>query len=72
MAAAYAFLRRLIDALRVVRGHARDLTIPLHDSREFAYLARRLELEPAALAAAIEQEMAVASAVWAGGRGTSA
>ena len=38
----YGFLRRLIDALRVVRGHARDLTLPPPDSREFAYLARRL------------------------------
>ena len=41
----YGFLRQLIDALRVVRGHARDLAIPSVDSREFAYLTRRLKYE---------------------------
>ena len=41
----YGFLRRLIDALRVVRGHAKDLTVPPIDSREYAYLARRLQYE---------------------------
>ena len=40
--AAYIFLRRLIDALRMVRGHARDLTVPRPDSEEFEFLARRL------------------------------
>lgn len=40
--AAYVFLRRLIDALRMVRGHARDLTVPPADSEEFEFLARRL------------------------------
>lgn len=39
---AYIFLRRLIDALRMVRGHARDLTVPPSDSEEFQFLARRL------------------------------
>lgn len=38
----YVFLRRLIDALRMVRGDARDLAVPSADSEEFAYLARRL------------------------------
>ncbi|MFP6762808.1 MAG: glutamine synthetase adenylyltransferase, partial [Planctomycetaceae bacterium] len=38
----YVFLRRLIDALRMVRGDARDLTVPGADSDEFEYLARRL------------------------------
>lgn len=62
---AYGFLRRLIDALRVVRGNARDLAIPPAGSREFAYLARRLDYPDAArLERAIEQQMAVASAVW--------
>ena len=37
-----SFLRWLIDSLRVVRGHAKDLTIPSPDSDAFAYLARRL------------------------------
>jgi glutamate-ammonia-ligase adenylyltransferase len=39
---ALIFLRRLINALRVVRGNARDLTVPSVDSEEFAFLARRL------------------------------
>ncbi len=39
---AYVFQRNLIDALRIVRGHARDLTVPASDSDEFVFLARRL------------------------------
>jgi glutamate-ammonia-ligase adenylyltransferase len=39
---AYVFQRDLIDALRIVRGHARDLTVPPPDSEEFLFLARRL------------------------------
>jgi glutamate-ammonia-ligase adenylyltransferase len=39
---AYVFQRRLIDALRMVRGHAKDLTVPPAESEEFEYLARRL------------------------------
>ncbi len=39
---AYVFLRKLIDALRMVRGHARDLTVPTPDSEAFEFLARRL------------------------------
>ncbi|HEY66377.1 MAG TPA: glutamine synthetase adenylyltransferase, partial [Caldilineae bacterium] len=39
---AHIFLRRLINALRMVRGNARDLTVPPMDSEEFAFLARRL------------------------------
>lgn len=39
---AYAFVRQLIDALRMVRGNAKDLTVPPADSEEFAFLARRL------------------------------
>lgn len=39
--AAYRFFRRLIDALRMVRGAARDLEIPPPASEEFAFLARR-------------------------------
>ena len=39
---AYRFLRRLIDAQRIVRGHARDLVLPPPDSDEFLFLARRL------------------------------
>ena len=39
---AYKFQRNLIDALRMVRGNARDLTVPPADSEEFEFLARRL------------------------------
>lgn len=39
---AHTFLRWLIDGLRMVRGNARDLTVPPPDSDAFAYLARRL------------------------------
>ena len=42
---AYNFHRRLIGALRIVRGNAKDLTIPRPDSEEFAFLARRLGYE---------------------------
>lgn len=42
LAAAYRFLRRLIDAQRIVRGHARDLVLPSPESDEFLFLARRL------------------------------
>ncbi len=39
---AHTFLRWLIDTLRMVRGNARDLTVPPPESEEFAFLARRL------------------------------
>jgi glutamate-ammonia-ligase adenylyltransferase len=39
---AHTFLQWLMDALRVVRGNAKDLTVPPADSEEFAFLARRL------------------------------
>ncbi len=39
---AYLFLRKLIDALRIVRGNAKDLVLPLADSDEFIFLARRV------------------------------
>ena len=39
---AYGFLRSLINALRVVRGNAKDLTVPPAGTEEFAFLARRL------------------------------
>ena len=39
---AYGFFRRLIDALRMVRGDARDLTVSLSQADDFHYLARRL------------------------------
>ncbi|HUP23470.1 MAG TPA: glutamine synthetase adenylyltransferase [Thermoanaerobaculia bacterium] len=42
---AYRFYRLLIDALRMVRGHAKDLTVPAADSEEYAFLARRLAVD---------------------------
>jgi glutamate-ammonia-ligase adenylyltransferase len=39
---AYLFLRSLIDALRIVRGNAKDLVLPPGDSEAFIFLARRL------------------------------
>lgn len=42
---AYRFFRRVIDALRMVRGDASDLTVPPFDSDEFVFLARRLEFD---------------------------
>jgi [glutamine synthetase] adenylyltransferase / [glutamine synthetase]-adenylyl-L-tyrosine phosphorylase len=39
---AHTFLRWLIDGMRMVRGNAKDLTVPPVDSEAFAFLARRL------------------------------
>jgi glutamate-ammonia-ligase adenylyltransferase len=39
---AYRCFRRTIDALRAVRGNAKDLTLPDPDSADYRYLARRL------------------------------
>jgi glutamate-ammonia-ligase adenylyltransferase len=38
----YLFWRRVADALRMVRGNARDLLLPAEVSEEFRFLARRL------------------------------
>ncbi|MBI3306501.1 MAG: hypothetical protein HYZ84_01660 [Candidatus Omnitrophica bacterium] len=40
--ATYIFLRSLINALRIVRGNAKDLTVPREETEEFAMLARRI------------------------------
>ena len=42
---AHQFLRLLINALRMVRGNSRDLTVPPAGSEEFAFLARRLRYQ---------------------------
>lgn len=42
LTAAYDFLRRLINALRMLRGSAKDLFLPPLDSTEFIHLARRM------------------------------
>ena len=61
----YEFLRRMIDAMRVVRGHAKDLTIPPAESHEFTYLARRLQFESTAhLQRAIQSHMEFAKEIW--------
>jgi glutamate-ammonia-ligase adenylyltransferase len=39
---AYLFFRNLIDGLRIVRGHAKDLVLPPRDSEAFVFLARRV------------------------------
>lgn len=39
---AYTFLRALSDALRIVRGNAKDLILPERDTEEYTFLARRL------------------------------
>ena len=39
---AYLFFRLLIDGLRIVRGHAKDLVLPPRDSEAFVFLARRV------------------------------
>ncbi len=38
----YLFLRTLIDALRIVRGNAKDLILPETRSEEFTFLGRRM------------------------------
>jgi glutamate-ammonia-ligase adenylyltransferase len=38
----YLFLRTLIDAMRMVKGNARDLVLPEENSEEFKFLARRM------------------------------
>jgi len=42
---AHTFLRWLIDSLRVVRGNAKDVTLPRETSEEFAFLARRMNYD---------------------------
>jgi glutamate-ammonia-ligase adenylyltransferase len=56
---AHSFLEQLINALRVVRGNNKDLTVPPAGSDEFAYLARRLgyDQDPARLGADLSHHM---------------
>ncbi len=39
---AHTFLRWMIDSLRVVRGNARDVTLPVEGTEEFEFLTRRM------------------------------
>ncbi|MEW4489899.1 glutamine synthetase adenylyltransferase [Thalassoglobus sp. JC818] len=52
---AYRFLRRLIDAMRIVRGDASDLAIPAFGTDQFEFLARRLNMENLQLHEEIER-----------------
>jgi len=62
---AYGLMRRLIDALRVVRGNAKDLSIPEADTPAFKYLARRLRYEAqAGLQRDIEAAMRFGQQLW--------
>ena len=56
--AAYLFFRRLIDALRMARGTADDLTLPAADSEELAGLARRMNVTSTDLIQLAEQHAA--------------
>jgi glutamate-ammonia-ligase adenylyltransferase len=60
----YRFFRALIDALRVVHGHAQDLTVPPVDSEGFVLLARRMRrADPAALQAELQQRLGAIRAI---------
>jgi glutamate-ammonia-ligase adenylyltransferase len=70
--AAYLFLRRVVDGLRMVRGNAKDLVLPAQDSDEFSFLARRLRVRRESWAAAasalgqeLQRQMATAHAFYA-------
>ncbi len=58
---AYIFLRELIDCLRMVRGNARDLTLPRSDSRDWQQLSRRMTLihDSEVPLEAVEEQMAI-------------
>ena len=65
VAEAYGFIRELIDALRVVRGNATDLTVPQPDAKEFHYLAHRLGMDdPSELDALIRERMESSRRLW--------
>ncbi len=52
----YRFLRRLIDALRMVRGNARDLSVPAAGD-ELLFLERRLAMAPGDLLPRLERTL---------------
>jgi hypothetical protein len=54
----YCFFRIMIDALRMVHGHAKDLTVPPPGSDELLLLARRMHFpEAAALQAELDERL---------------
>ena len=61
----YQFLRQLIEALRAVGGHAKDLDVPPTDSKEFDHLAHRLGVSsPEHLDALLSEHMDFARGLW--------
>lgn len=48
VSSAYKFLRMLINALRVLRGNAKDLFLPDENSLQLVHLARRMDYTPTA------------------------
>ena len=56
---ALSFLQDLINALRMVRGNNKDLTVPPPESEEFGFLARRLGYghDPGRLGVALNEHM---------------
>jgi glutamate-ammonia-ligase adenylyltransferase len=60
LAEAYTFQRQLIGALRVVRGNAKDLTVPREETEEYDFLARRLgyDDDPSHLRRDLDQHVA--------------
>jgi glutamate-ammonia-ligase adenylyltransferase len=61
----YRFFRALIDALRVVHGHAKDLTVPPAGSDEFLRLARRLhQPDPDQLRAELDRTLRGVRNLW--------
>ena len=62
---AYQCLRRVIEALRVVRGNAKDLNIPDFSSNTFHYLARRMRYaQSSELASVLKQSMDFGNSLW--------
>lgn len=64
LADSYRFLRKLIDALRVVRGNARDLNLPPQDDPEYRYLASRMGYGPEQLTEELHRVFAFTANLW--------
>jgi glutamate-ammonia-ligase adenylyltransferase len=63
---AYQFYRELIDALRVVHGHSRDLAVPADGSEDFGRLARRMRRDgPRRLRAELDESLRAIVGLWA-------